>query len=97
MQSTQQHYGYGVESSDPYGLKDGEVSSGTTIMVIPCPESDSCVFGADTRVSTGSYVANRSADKIVQLSSHIFACRSGSAADCQTITDYVRYYLSQLT
>ena len=77
------------------GLKKGEVSTGTTIMAIPL--KDGVVFGADSRVSTGSYVANRVSDKIVQLSEHIFACRSGSAADTQTLTDYVRFYLQQLS
>lgn len=77
------------------GLKKGEVSTGTTIMAVPL--KDGVVFGADSRVSTGSYVANRVSDKIVQLSEHIFACRSGSAADTQTLTDYVRFYLQQLS
>ena len=77
------------------GLKKGEVSTGTTIMAIPF--KDGVVLGADSRVSTGSYVANRVSDKIVQLSEHIFACRSGSAADTQALTDYVRFYLQQLS
>merc|ERR1712244_56893 len=51
--------------------------------------------GADSRTSAGIYVVNRTSDKIVQLSKHIFCCRSGSAADTQAISDLVRYYLSQ--
>lgn len=85
------------QDSDYYGLKDGEVSTGTTIMVLPCPVYNTVILGADSRVSTGTYVANRTSDKIVQLSSRIFACRSGSAADTQAITDYVRFYISQLS
>jgi 20S proteasome subunit beta 1 len=77
------------------GLKPGEVSTGTTIMAIPY--KGGVVVGADSRVSTGTYVANRVSDKIVQLSEHIFACRSGSAADTQALTDYVKFYLQQLT
>lgn len=77
------------------GLKKGEVSTGTTIMAIPF--KDGVILGADSRTSTGSYVANRTTDKIVQLSEHIFACRSGSAADTQALTDYVRFYLQQLS
>ena len=50
----------------------------------------------DSRVSTGSYVANRASDKIAQLHDHIWCCRSGSAADTQALTDYVRHYLAQL-
>lgn len=82
------------EASYP-GLKPGEVSTGTTIMAIPTAEG--VVLGADSRVSTGTYVANRVSDKIAQMSDHIFACRSGSAADTQALTDYVKFYLQQLS
>lgn len=81
--------------SNPYGLKAGEVSTGTTIMAIPF--EGGVVLGADSRVSTGTYVANRVSDKIAQVSEHIFCCRSGSAADTQALTDYVKHFLSQLT
>jgi 20S proteasome subunit beta 1 len=75
-------------------LKQGEVSTGTTIAAIPF--DGGIVVGADSRVSSGTYVVNRVSDKIVQLTKHIFACRSGSAADTQALTDYVKYYLQQL-
>ena len=75
-------------------LKPGEVSTGTTIMAIAF--DGGVVLGADSRVSTGTYVANRVSDKIAQISDHIFVCRSGSAADTQSLTDYVKYFLSQL-
>jgi len=52
------------------------------------------VLGADSRTSTGSYIANRVSDKITPISEHVYCCRSGSAADTQAISDYVRYYLS---
>lgn len=74
-------------------LKPGEVSTGTTIMAIPF--SGGVVLGADSRVSTGTYVANRVSDKIVALHDRIWCCRSGSAADTQALTDYVKHYLSQ--
>lgn len=61
------------------------------------PTAAGVILGADSRTSTGTYVANRTTDKIVQISEHIFACRSGSAADTQAVTDYVKHYLSQLT
>jgi 20S proteasome subunit beta 1 len=51
------------------------------------------VLGADSRTSTGSYVANRVSDKIVPIHDYIWACRSGSAADTQAVVDYVKYYL----
>jgi len=50
------------------------------------------VMGADSRTSTGSYVANRVSDKIVPIHDYIWACRSGSAADTQAVIDYVKHY-----
>ena len=58
--------------------------------------STGVVLCADSRVSTGTYIANRASDKISQLHDHIWCCRSGSAADTQALTDYVRHYLGQL-
>ena len=51
------------------------------------------ILGADSRTSTGSYVANRVSDKVVPIHDFVWACRSGSAADTQAVTDYVRYYV----
>jgi 20S proteasome subunit beta 1 len=75
------------------GLKEGEVSTGTTIMAVPF--DGGVVVCADSRTSTGTYVANRVSDKLVQLSEYIYCCRSGSAADTQALTDYVHYFLNQ--
>ena len=81
--------------STPYpGMKPGEVSTGTTILALTF--DGGVVVCADSRTSTGTYVANRVTDKLVQLSDTIYCCRSGSAADTQALTDYVKYYLSQL-
>eukprot|EP00244_Chara_vulgaris_P006830 TRINITY_DN2576_c0_g1_i2.p1 TRINITY_DN2576_c0_g1~~TRINITY_DN2576_c0_g1_i2.p1 ORF type:complete len:220 (+),score=30.25 TRINITY_DN2576_c0_g1_i2:1-660(+) len=55
------------------------------------------VMGADSRTSTGTYVSNRASDKITPLSDNIYICRSGSAADTQIISDYVRHFLHQHT
>merc|ERR1712078_335115 len=52
------------------------------------------VMGADSRVSTGTYIANRVSDKVSALHDKIFMCRSGSAADTQAVSDYVRHYLA---
>lgn len=51
------------------------------------------VLGADSRTSTGSYIANRVADKIVPVTDSIWTCRSGSAADTQAVVEYAKYYL----
>lgn len=70
-------------------------SMGTTIMAI---EFDGgVIIGADSRTTTGSYIANRVSNKLTPVSSHIYCCRSGSAADTQAISDYVSYYLSMHT
>jgi len=52
------------------------------------------VIGADSRTSSGTYVANRVADKLTRLTDKIYCCRSGSAADTQAIADIVSYRLN---
>ncbi len=67
--------------------------TGTTIVAV---EYDGgVVLGADSRVSTGTYVSNRASDKITPLSESIYLLRSGSAADTQAVSDYVRYFAEQ--
>lgn len=78
---------------DPYNLRNGEVSSGTSLVAIPF--QGGVVLGADSRTSMGSYVAGRFSDKIVQISDYIWCLRSGSAADTQALTDYIKYYVGQ--
>ncbi|KAG2400184.1 Proteasome subunit beta type-6 [Vigna angularis] len=70
-------------------------SMGTTIIGVTY--KDGVVLGADSRTSTGVYVANRASDKITQLTDNVYVCRSGSAADSQIVSDYVRYFLHQHT
>jgi 20S proteasome subunit beta 1 len=48
------------------------------------------VVGADSRTTTGNYVANRVSDKLTPVHERIYCCRSGSAADTQMIAEYVR-------
>lgn len=55
--------------------------------------SSGVVMGADSRTSTGSYIANRVSDKLTPVHDKIYCCRSGSAADTQAVSDIVRYYL----
>lgn len=54
------------------------------------------VLGADSRTTTGSYIANRVSDKLTPLHERILCCRSGSAADTQALSDVVRYHLEYL-
>ncbi|KAH0989765.1 hypothetical protein GBA52_001248 [Prunus armeniaca] len=70
-------------------------SMGTTIIGVTY--NGGVVLGADSRTSTGVYVANRASDKITQLTDNVYVCRSGSAADSQVVSDYVRYFLHQHT
>lgn len=54
---------------------------------------DGVILGADSRTTTGAYIANRVTDKLTQVHDTIWCCRSGSAADTQAVADIVRYYL----
>ncbi|KAI8853744.1 nucleophile aminohydrolase [Chytridium lagenaria] len=49
---------------------------------------DGVIVGADSRTTTGSYIATPVHDRI-------FCCRSGSAADTQAVADIVQYYMQQ--
>ena len=70
------------------------MSTGTTLVAVEF--ADGVVLGADSRTSMGTYVANRVTDKLTPISSNIMACRSGSAADTQAVTDIVRYKIDFL-
>ncbi|KAM9917703.1 hypothetical protein OXX59_009160, partial [Metschnikowia pulcherrima] len=72
-------------------LKKGEVSLGTSIMAVKF--ADGVILGADSRTTTGTYIANRVSDKLTQIHDTIYCCRSGSAADTQAVADIVKYQL----
>ncbi|KZT60732.1 20S proteasome subunit [Calocera cornea HHB12733] len=72
-------------------LKKGEVNLGTSIMAVQF--ADGVVIGADSRTTTGSYIANRVTDKLTCVHDRVYCCRSGSSADTQAIADIVHYYL----
>ncbi|KAI1309368.1 Proteasome subunit beta type-6 [Halotydeus destructor] len=66
--------------------------TGTSIMAT---EFDGgVIIGADSRTTTGAYIANRVTDKLTRVTDSIYCCRSGSAADTQAIADIVSYHLS---
>ncbi|EZF12075.1 proteasome component PRE3 [Trichophyton rubrum D6] len=54
---------------------------------------DGVILGADSRTTTGAYIANRVTDKLTQVHDTIWCCRSGSAADTQAVADIVKYHL----
>ncbi|KAJ3011400.1 Proteasome subunit beta type-1 [Thoreauomyces humboldtii] len=76
-------------------LKPGEVDLGTTIMAVKF--ANGVIIGADSRTTTGSYIANRVTDKLTMVHDRIYCCRSGSAADTQAVADMVHYYLQLYT
>ncbi|KIK30551.1 hypothetical protein PISMIDRAFT_298925 [Pisolithus microcarpus 441] len=76
-------------------LKNGEVNLGTSIMAVQFDHG--VVIGADSRTTTGSYIANRVTDKLTHVHDRIYCCRSGSAADTQAIADIVHYALQLYT
>ena len=53
------------------------------------------MLAADSRTSSGIYVANRVADKIWPISKNIFALKSGSAADTQFLLQTTKNYIAQ--
>jgi 20S proteasome subunit beta 1 len=62
--------------------------TGTTIVAVAF--DGGVVIGADSRVSTGTYVSNRASDKVTRLDEDgfVWLLRSGSAADTQAVGDY---------
>jgi 20S proteasome subunit beta 1 len=58
-----------------------------------CVFEGGVIVAADSRTTTGSYIANRLTDKLTPVHDQIFCCRSGSASDTQIVADYVKYYL----
>eukprot|EP00924_Labyrinthula_sp_SR-Ha-C_P007388 snap_masked-scaffold_24-processed-gene-1.13-mRNA-1 protein AED:0.04 eAED:0.04 QI:0/-1/0/1/-1/1/1/0/218 len=73
--------------------RKGDVSLGTTIMAVRY--KDGVILGADSRTSGGSYVVDRTADKITPLTKSVYCCRSGSASDTQVIAGIVKEQLLQ--
>jgi 20S proteasome subunit beta 1 len=81
----------GFQSDGMQDLTKEEVSTGTTI--VAASYDGGVVIGADSRTTTGAYIANRVTDKLTKVCDNIYCCRSGSAADTQAITDIVAYYM----
>ncbi|KAL7413693.1 20S proteasome subunit [Mrakia frigida] len=72
-------------------LKKGEINLGTSIMAVQF--DGGVVIGADSRTTSGSYIANRVTDKLTHIHDRVYCCRSGSAADTQAVADIVHYQL----
>jgi len=76
-------------------LVDEPVKTGTTIMAA-CYDGG-VILAADSRTSSGTYVANKVQEKLSCLTENVYVCRSGSAADTQAVASYVQHYLNQHT
>merc|ERR1711966_554829 len=74
----------------------GEHSMGTSLLACTYSgDGGGVVIGADSRTSTGQYIANRASDKLTPICDNVYVCRSGSAADTQALADNVRHYIRQ--
>eukprot|EP00796_Vickermania_ingenoplastis_P012101 gene12101-8325_t len=72
---------------------DEAVSLGTTILAVSF--KDGVILAADSRTSSGSYVVNRCSNKLTKLTKKIYCCRSGSAADTQSLAEITSNYLER--
>ncbi|GLG98634.1 Proteasome subunit beta type-6-like Protein [Gryllus bimaculatus] len=82
---------YGISNFQPDWL-NAEHSTGTSIMAVEF--EGGVIVGADSRTTTGAYIANRVSDKLTRVTDYIYCCRSGSAADTQAIAEIVNYHLA---
>lgn len=69
-----------------------EASTGTTIM--GAEYDGGVIIGADSRSTTGAYVANRVTNKVNRITDRVYCCNSGSSADTQAISRIVKYHLA---
>ncbi|KAM0681677.1 Proteasome subunit beta type-1 [Glugoides intestinalis] len=76
-------------------VEDTEISTGTTIMALKY--RDGVLLAADSRTSSGVFVASRITNKLNQIAENIIICRSGSAADTQKITRIVESEIKKLS
>lgn len=79
----------------PHGSAGGStpVSMGTSLVAVAY--AGGVVIGADSRTSTGNYIANRATDKITPLADNVYVLRSGSASDTQAVASFVQFYIAQ--
>ena len=59
-----------------------------TALNVHCTQ-DGVVLGADTRSTAGTVVADKNCEKIHPITSNIYCCGAGTAADCEMVTRMV--------
>ncbi|MEM0056906.1 MAG: proteasome subunit beta [Candidatus Geothermarchaeota archaeon] len=79
-----EHYKHHYYSS---GI-NAKLLSGTTTLAIKC--KDGAVLGADTRVTSGYYVAHKTGRKIYMIRPYIAVTIAGLLADAQAIVDILK-------
>mmetsp|Transcript_8092 Transcript_8092/g.16134 ORF Transcript_8092/g.16134 Transcript_8092/m.16134 type:complete len:219 (+) Transcript_8092:355-1011(+) len=70
-----------------------DCSMGTTLIAVDY--EDGVMVATDSQTSSGSFIANRAADKITPISKFAVCCRSGSAADTQSILHQLKFEARQ--
>lgn len=63
---------------------------GTTTIGLVC--KDGVVLAADTRATSGFFVAHKNTRKIYEIDRHLGITITGTVADCQKIADYLKFY-----
>lgn len=76
-------------------MLEDEISTGTTLLVFKY--KNGLMLAADSRTSSGIYVASRITDKLNQITDNIFLCRSGSASDSQLILRIVKREIKKIS
>ena len=64
------------------------VNKGTTTVAIVC--QDSVVFGTDTRVTAGYFVAHKRGKKVYKIDEHIAMTIAGVVADAQNVVEILK-------
>jgi 20S proteasome subunit beta 1 len=71
------------------------ISCGTTIMAFRY--RDGIVLAADSRTSSGIFVASKATNKLDEITENIICCRSGSAADTQLILRKIQCEIKKMS
>ncbi len=74
--------------NNEYGKLENMISKGTTTVAIVC--QDSVVFGTDTRVTMGYFVAHKYGKKVYKIDDHLAMTIAGVVADAQSVVEILR-------
>ena len=74
--------------------KQEEISTGTTILAFMY--KDGIMFAADSRTTSGQFIACHYSDKITRLTENILCCRAGNAAHTKFLQRYTTNAIEKL-